>query len=152
MAIIITAPNEDYSVATIAENTKLFLGGGITNCPDWQQEIIDALKDYNHLTIYNPRRPNFSPADEEPQICWEYDKLAKANVIIFWFPKETVCPITLYELGKWGNATDTKIIIGMHPDYPRKNDVIIQTSLARPSLDVYVGFESFMYAVEWILK
>jgi hypothetical protein len=39
MALIIEAPNEIYSVEN-NKNINLFLAGGITNCPDWQKEMI----------------------------------------------------------------------------------------------------------------
>lgn len=54
---IITAIDEDYSIET-NNNPSIFLAGGITNCPNWQQEAISYLSKLN-LTIYNPRRENF---------------------------------------------------------------------------------------------
>ena len=62
MIKIIECPN-------VGENAdyNLFLAGGITNCPDWQSELIKKLKnlklDYN-LNVYNPRRKIFSSLDE----------------------------------------------------------------------------------------
>jgi len=138
MAIIVTAPEEYYGVE---QNTrvKLFLAGGITNCPDWQSEIIKALETEWKLIIYNPRRKNFpieDPNASEKQIAWEYDKLSKADVICYWFAKGSVNPIVLYELGMWGNSRSKRIVIGYDKEYERKQDVIIQTQLARPEVDV----------------
>ncbi|MGE3809463.1 MAG: hypothetical protein AB7K24_32770 [Gemmataceae bacterium] len=56
--------------------------------------------------------------------------MVKADAIMFWFPCETLCPITLFELGKWV-ATDKKLFIGHHPEYQRKNDIRIQVGLVR---------------------
>lgn len=51
MAIIIQAPNEVYSIDN-NRNIKLFLAGGITNCPDWQSEVISDLSDVaNNLML-----------------------------------------------------------------------------------------------------
>ena len=58
MALIIESPNEVYSLEN-NENKKLFLAGGITDCPDWQSVVIDKVKDIPNLTIYNPRRKEF---------------------------------------------------------------------------------------------
>jgi hypothetical protein len=136
MAIVIESPNEIYSVANHNART-LFLAGGITNVPDWQSTVVDALNQYENLTIYNPRRKDFFNAKEEEQIVWEFTHLNKSDILLFWFAKETVCPITLYELGKWVNSTNKTAIIGIDPEYTRKKDIIIQTKLARPDIDYF---------------
>jgi hypothetical protein len=41
--------------------------------------------------------PTATPA----QIAWEYHHLKQAEAIMFWFCKETIQPIVLFELGKW---------------------------------------------------
>ena len=80
---------------------SLFLAGGIQGTPDWQATMVESLKDLN-LTVYNPRRKNFpihDPSAAYAQIKWEFDMLRKASMISFWFCKETMCPIVLFELG-----------------------------------------------------
>ena len=127
---------------------SLFLAGGITNCPDWQADVMADPRLHHKLpvTIYNPRRADFpigDPAAALEQIAWEHDKLKQADAISFWFPCETICPIVLFELGAHlqGNK---KLVVGIHPDYQRRQDVEIQTGLARPYQDVIVGFDAFM--------
>ena len=116
---------------------KVFLAGGITGCPDWQQRMVELLGDTS-LIILNPRRADFpinDPKAAQEQIKWEHDALRAADVISFWFPKETLCPIVLYELGAW-SMTSKPLCIGVHWDYQRKQDVLIQTKLARPEIEV----------------
>ena len=137
MALIIEAPNEVYSLENKG-NIKLFLAGGITGCPLWQNTMIDILKDIKGLTIYNPRRKNFpinDPKAAEEQITWEYQHLEKADLISFWFSRGSLNPIVLYELGRWGNSSTKPIFIGIDPEYERARDVTIQTELSR-------GFDS----------
>lgn len=133
---IITAPQK----CPHYHNNSLFLAGGITNCPDWQADVLNILN-VNEFTgqVCNPRRKNFpmsDPNSAKEQIEWEFDMLNTANAIMFWFPKETVCPITLYELGFWlshyahADMRFAKIItIGCHPEYSRLQDVRIQSNL-----------------------
>lgn len=122
-------------------NTKkqsVFLAGGITGCNNWQQEIVDILDD-DEIIIYNPRRKDFpidDPSSAEAQIKWEYHHMRVADTILFWFPGETMCPITLYELGTWSVSFNKPIFIGVHPEYIRKQDVIIQTKLIRPDVKI----------------
>lgn len=116
---------------------SLFLAGGITNCPDWQSEMVTLLKNAD-ITILNPRRKDFPINDPDAapeQIKWEFDHLRKAKSISFWFPKESVCPIALYELGAW-SMTDKPLFIGLHPDYQRKLDIEQQSSLIRPEIEI----------------
>jgi len=95
------------------------------------------------LILFNPRRKRFpidDPAAGPEQIKWEYDYLRMADAILFWFPHETLCPIVLYELGAW-SMTDKPIFVGVHPDYTRRQDVEIQTKLARPDVRAVYALE-----------
>jgi hypothetical protein len=124
------------------DERSLFLAGGISNCPLWQLNLAKLLEDTD-LTILNPRRKHFpteNPNLEEEQIAWEYDHLRKASAVSFWFPRETVCPITLYELGKI-SMTRKPLFLGVHPDYSRKRDVEIQTRLVRPEIKIVYSLE-----------
>ena len=121
---------------------SVFLAGGITGCPDWQSDIVRKLSQID-LTLFNPRRKNFpihDPNAAEFQIKWERDHLEKADAILFWFPSETLCPIVLYELGAW-SMTSKLIFVGMDPNYQRRQDVEIQTSLVRPNLKIVYSLD-----------
>ncbi len=134
------------------EGTSLFLAGGITGCPDWQRELIAALCDTS-LVVLNPRRTHFQMHAQaaREQITWEHQQLRKASAISFWFPKETLCPITLYELGAW-SMTEKKLFVGGHPAYQRIEDVRIQTELARPDVQVVSWLHELAeQIIEWAM-
>lgn len=128
---------EKYDRWQLPLRNAIFMAGGITNCPDWQQEMRGLLAS-TEFTLLNPRRANFpmdDPNASQEQIVWEYKQLDAANEIMFWFPKETLCPIVLFELGKW-LVSKKKIFVGMDPEYKRRQDVEIQTRLERPDLHI----------------
>jgi hypothetical protein len=131
---------------------SVFLAGGITGCPDWQAEVVERCRGTalsNRLTLINPRRKNFKlddPGMAKAQIRWEHRMLRVADVIVFWFPEETVCPITLYELGAW-SMTSKHLIIGAHPNYARRLDVVVQTELVRPDLPVLYDLSEVIDAI-----
>lgn len=153
MVQIVEAVNEIYNIDKHTSK-KLFLAGGITNCPDWQSEVIENLKTFDKLVIYNPRRKNFpinDPHASEEQITWEYEHLEAADIIVFWFSRGSLNPIVLYELGKWGNSTNKEIIIGLDPEYERQSDVIIQTRLSRPDVTIFRDMNSFIKAIKFKL-
>jgi hypothetical protein len=122
------------------DRLSIFLAGGITGCPDWQADARVMLEGSGlGLDILNPRRQNFptDPGIADEQIAWEHRHLRKARAILFWFPKETLCPITLYELGAWSVAHPWKpLFVGCEPGYQRTVDVVIQTRLVRPDVEV----------------
>jgi len=155
---VITAPNHPTSDELDAFWPTLFVSGGITGAPNWQPEYLDMLKDVDGLA-FNPRRLEFDvrdPNNTVAQIEWEAKYLAFVNAISFWFPKEPLCPITLYELGRWTSAAildepdSTTLFIGVHPEYARRDDVEIQTKLALPEIKLVYSLEDLAAQVrEW---
>ncbi len=126
---------EDFNL--VPGYKSVFLAGGISGCPDWQQEMRQLLSDTD-LFLLNPRSANFDVADPnaaEQQITWEYIHLRQADTILFWFCKEMIQPIALFELGAW-SKTDKPIFIGVHYEYPRRQDIEIQMELIRPEVEI----------------
>lgn len=128
------APNRLVPGAIKDWQRTVFLAGSITGAGDWQKEAKEKLSPY--FNVFNPRRanyPQFALAKEREQILWEHDHLELAPITVFYFAPETLAPITLYELGKvlaiLPYRPYKKVYIAIHPDYKRKNDVIIQTEL-----------------------
>ena len=135
---------EDYN-GNPFHDIKCFLGGGITNCPDWQSEVIARLEKYpnlDNLVVFNPRRPDFPIGDPNAsyeQISWEYKWLNQCDIFSMFFcdgPSDQ--PICLYELGRnlllqqicCHSYVLNNVIISCHNDYKRKQDVEIQVQLA----------------------
>jgi len=121
----------------------VFLAGGITGCPDWQSDLIDLIKCEGPFILANPRRVLWDMStDSREQIAWEYAWLDRADIISFWFPCETLCPITLFELGDVGRRTMGKsdsspsLIVGAHPKYQHLFDIQQQMSLRNPAFGV----------------
>lgn len=136
---VFEAPNE-----VILEDNDItcFLAGGISNCENWQTQVIKELSKYNlpNLVLINPRRSYFDANnfDNEEQIKWEFNQLEKADIFSMYFCNSvSVQPICMYELGRnlllmqhkfknWKN----RIIITIEDGYSRKSDVEIQSALA----------------------
>ena len=106
---IVEAPNV---VELDDSKINIFIAGGITNCPDWQSELISLLtnriqKDNDDIVLFNPRRENFTVGDKEvalQQIQWEHEHLEMCDQIVYWFSRGSLNPISLYELGRWGGG------------------------------------------------
>jgi hypothetical protein len=129
---------------------RLFIAGGITDCPNWQSDYVKMLDNVDNLITFNPRRDDFNVYDTDrtqKQVEWEFLHLNTADAVSFWFPKEALCPITLYELGYWLAARDAvgylekDVFIGIHPEYKRRIDVEVQVSLARDGITIVSTLE-----------
>ena len=127
---------------------KVFLAGGISNCRDWQREVIGALRtidkvdNLDRLVIFNPRREVFdiNCSDEEvkSQIEWEFNMLECSDIFSMYFcNSESVQPICMYELGrnlyKIFNEYEffkNHLVISVEDGYKREFDVKVQSELA----------------------
>lgn len=144
MVKVITAPDV-YTPDPEKQELKIFLAGGITNCPNWQQKVIENIKfnhdyedkDYN-VILFNPRRELFDINNKEAvseQIAWEFMYLELCDLFTMYFadgPSDQ--PICMYELGRniariqakfpcgWKNM----IIVSSETEYKRYNDVYWQ--------------------------
>lgn len=121
----------------------LFLAGGISSCPDWQNQMASLLQETT-WAILNPRRAYYPVDDPEAmpaQVEWEYKRLRQASAILFWFPGSSLCPIALYELGAW-SMTDKLLFVGIDPAYLRRRDVEVQTKLARPDVRIVYSLQA----------
>jgi len=114
---------------------SIFIAGGISNCPDWQSQVV-GLFDANIFDVVNPRRVGgFDHTGEtaEQQITWEHTALSLVDSCVFWFPCETLCPISLFELGvmlERASRHSVSLVVGWHEDYQRAFDLQVQIKLA----------------------
>lgn len=140
---IITAP-ENY--VKEPNDICVFLAGGITNCPDWQSEVLEKLANTtnnDNLVIFNPRRDNFdvkNPNESIIQITWEFKMLEMCDIFSMYFCGDTESdqPICFYELGrniarmqmKYPGSWEDRIIVSSDKKFKRYKDVQLQTLLA----------------------
>jgi hypothetical protein len=145
MSLVITAPH--YTESSDSNLPRLFLGGGISNAKNWQPIVIKDLLSEKCI-IYNPRRESFDLTDESvnhQQVEWEYKYLHESDILVFYFVSETVCPITLFELGaalerNVQSSAPQKIIVYCEEGYIRTFDVLKQVELInRDKRRVVVG-------------
>lgn len=140
MARYIEAPAEHED-----STPAVFLAGGITGCPDWQEaarHMLDSLP----IAILNPRRENFpieDPSAAAGQVAWEFEHLSRADVVLFWFPDSgpITQPIALYELGAHA-AAGKRIVVGCDRGYVRRMDVVLQLGHVRPEVTVHDDLEA----------
>lgn len=141
------------------ERIAVFVAGGISDCPDWQQELIQHI-DSDRFDVINPRRVDGlakNGTDARRQIAWEHLALENSQIVLFWFPKESLCPIALFEYGKMLERAckeGLRVIAGVHPEYPRAFDLDEQTQLAvdwhtddEIALDLVTGWDAFLELV-----
>ncbi len=151
---LITPPhryNDDWYAPT---PPCIFVAGGISGTSDWQSEFCTAFS-YSNAILFNPRRNDFDTSNrqmEEEQIEWEFFHLHYADIISFWFTPETLCPITLFELGTCVVNPSKRVFVGCHPDYKRIRDIKIQLRLREPSIEVVNSLEELIEQIKSYIK
>jgi hypothetical protein len=101
------------------------------------------------VSAFNPRRENWS---EEPkkiveQIKWELQHIDKCDIIFMHLAKESVSPISLYELGllQGGKLRDRKMILSCDPDFSRNFNVWVTTGdekFLNSNIELFSDFDS----------
>lgn len=129
----IIAPFPDNESLSLS---RVFLAGCANT--DWRKDFVQY---FSHLQVVmlDPKRDDWNLMDKskmKEQVTWEYNNLRKADIIVYFFNAGSVCPITLLEYGMWGLSKGTPIIVGVTSDYEKRDDVILQTKLARPDIRV----------------
>lgn len=142
MSQVITAPSTEKPIYT-----SVFLAGGISNCKEWQKDVIDCM-DKISVSLFNPRQEHFDVSDKsasEKQITWEFERLEQMDIFSMYFCNDdSDQPICMYELGRnivrmqnrFPSDWQRRIIISVERGYRRAKDVIIQTRLCAPNLSV----------------
>jgi hypothetical protein len=134
----------------------IFLAGGISNCPDWQTPVAERIAAETDAVVYNPRRLDFDMSAYEEisrqQIIWEWHALRTAAFNLFWFPEETLCPITLLEYGSaMERLRPGALMCGTHPNYQRRFDIIEQAKLKQHD-PIYDSLETLVDQTIAMLK
>lgn len=146
---LVTCPENFHFVSYFSEFAiPVFLAGGVIPDNDWRDEVIAYFREnWKHdkgIVFFSPVRPtcNFNDVDDlRKQIEWEQKYINSYGMIVsFFFPNSQYHqPMSFYELGRclgkrtqdaFGNWLGNDVIVSVHKDYFRKNDVIIQTEVA----------------------
>lgn len=149
------------------DNVKVFLAGGISNCKDWQSEVIERLKEKDktdHLTVISPRCKDFDISDKSAshrQIDWEVRAISMSDIFSMYFTATNASdqPICFYELGRYfdyfketyGGISTYAIVISTETGFRRELDVNEQIGLAiswkRDKEDYTKYSEGYYYAI-----
>lgn len=146
---VVTCP-EDFHFSSYFSNfaIPIFLAGGVIPNNDWRDEVIAYFKENwkqnKGIVFFSPVRPtcNFNDVDDlRKQIGWEQKYMNSHGMLVsFYFPDSQYHqPMSFYELGRclgertrgdFDNWMGNDVLVSVHKDYFRKNDVIIQTEVA----------------------
>lgn len=121
------------------ECNKVFLAGSIEMgaAEKWQDKVVASLQETNYV-LFNPRRDDWDSSWIQSvnnenfygQVLWELNAMEEANIILFYFDKNTKSPITLMELGlqvglNFNNKGNKILIVCCPEGFWRKGNVDI---------------------------
>ena len=134
------------------KGVSVFLAGTIENgnSEDWQKKVEFLLSGLD-ITILNPRRDDWDSSwvqeQKNPQfnyqVNWEMNMLQIADVILMNFCSGSISPISLLELGTYGDSE--KMIVCCPAGYAKKGNVDVWCS--RKNVQVFENLEDALGAV-----
>jgi len=85
---------------------------------NWQQKVAKSFSKYENVVIFNPRRDNWDSSWKQvksnkkfrEQVEWELDYLEQADTILFYFDPNTLSPVSMMELGLFGQDFNTYVV------------------------------------------
>lgn len=105
-ATIVSAPG--HPAPRLDGQKSVFLAGPTnpTGEPDWRETLTAALIDLP-VVIYNPKRTDwdstwkedFSDSRWAEQVEWELEMRRRADIVVVFFHRATLAPISLLEFG-----------------------------------------------------
>ena len=130
---------------------SVFLAGGITNSPRWQDEAVAYFeRTIGGITVCNPRRPQDFADDAveyERQVTWELDHLLAADLALFWFPAAE-CRITRIELGLVAGS-GRPMVVGADPRFVSRR--YLDLLMRRLNMPLYEHLEDLFDAARaWL--
>lgn len=81
------------------------------------------------------------------QIAWESTYVRDSDSIAFWFGRETLCPITLFELGSALERGTQMLWVGIDLKYARKVDIEERLKHAKP-VGIFHGMLPVVYSLD----
>jgi hypothetical protein len=92
--------------------------------------------------LLDPTYSNNDPWKRIDHIKWEHEHIEKADVLLVWLPANegtklhTLSFTTLFELGRFAQMKNKNLVMGIHPDYYKRNEVVLQLSILRPEVEI----------------
>lgn len=143
----------------------IFLAGAIDNgqAINWQEYVAEQLKEIDNLIILNPRRDDWDStwdcSKNNPQFAeqvnWELDGINNCDLVLVYFPANSIAPISLLELGLLASSPyDNKIVV-CENGYHRKGNVdivcerygVVQLDTLDNAINHYKQFDLSKFAI-----
>lgn len=115
----------------VFDRPSIFLAGSIEmdKAINWQKTCEDELSE--KFILFNPRRDTWDASWKQEiqnsqfkeQVEWELNALEKADIIILYFAKDTLSPISLLEFGLFAKSGKLKVVVD--PEFWRKGNIDI---------------------------
>jgi len=151
---------ESWFCRTGKHEFAIYLAGGISDIDDWQDQFISHFKQLQsdtlmkalylkNLTIINPRRNHFNDKRSEikKQIMWEHAHAKAADALVFYFPADSHCSISLFQYGKY-LTSGKKIFVGIEKDHLKSLDIFAHTRIEKPDQNINYSITDLIEEVQ----
>jgi len=158
-----TAPDDIPSYPKPFGPSTVFLAGSIEmgTAENWQDKLIEILDNKyadEHLVIFNPRRVDFDPTQEQSldnpyfseQVNWELSALDIADYIFMYFDPNTKSPVSLLELGLYATDRCKLIVVCPNGFYRQANvEIVCGVYEVKYTTDFQTGFNALCEIIDY---
>ena len=124
---------------------SIFLGGS-TAKGDWQQKIIAAFQDVEHVNFINTCRPDWDVTEPTRQeknehIEWEFQMLSHAEFVFICIPADAKSPTVALELGiaLADQGREGNLVVFIDPAYSHFHNLRIACGVEH--VEVHTNFD-----------
>lgn len=124
----------------------------------WQKRIANDLGHQKRLMyVFDPRRDDWDSSWEQnihndqfnTQVSWELEHIEKADLVVFYFDKNTKSPITLLELGLVAGRGQRAIVFCPEGFWRKGNVDIVCDRYSIPMAETYEDLVAFVKSHVW---
>ena len=155
--MIIKAPQP---MAFLVPRPKIFFAGSIEmgKAEHWQKLLAEDIDHRNKaLYVMDPRRDdwdsswvqNINNTQFYNQVTWELENIEEADLVVFYFDKDTKSPITLLELGLVAGRKQKAIVFCPDGFWRKGNVDIVCERYGIPMAKHYEALVSYINSTFW---
>lgn len=118
---------------------------------EWRASVQERLVTFP-VTVVSSRRPMTKPKEtphSEPfeyktMLEWENAYIDRCQAVMFWFPWESSCAESMFQLGRLARDRRIVLFVGAHPNYRCRESLVQLMKYVRPEVLVASTFEKLM--------
>jgi hypothetical protein len=107
----------------------------------WREAVKKNISP-EEAVLFDPMNDQLAEENPMKRVQWEVDHMDYADIVVVWLPKEdqtkphTFSLTSLFEMGRFVQMKDKPLVVGIAPEYIRRDELVTQLKVLRPEVTV----------------